>query len=387
MAPPRSILHVDMDAFFASVEVLDNPALRGKPVIVGGTPEGRGVVAAASYEARAFGVHSAMSSVQALRLCPQAVVIHPRIRRYGEISEQIFAIFSEYTPAVEPVSIDEAFLDVTGCAGLFGPPAQIGAAIKRRIREELGLTASVGVAPNKFLAKLASDLEKPDGFVVIEADRAREILAPLSVGRLWGVGKATQSQLALLGIHKIGDLVGVAPELLEPHVGSFARTLIELAQGIDERPVVAGGDARSIGAETTFARDIADAAQLRAALDGLVQKVGRRLRAEGLRAHTVNLKARYEDFTTVTRALTLAAATAATRALREAARELLEKKLGRGQRPLRLVGVSVSNLERADEGQGDLFGAISDEKDERLDRVLDAIDQKFGPGSIRRGSD
>lgn len=381
----RGILHIDMDAFYASVEVLDNPELRGKPVIVGGTPEGRGVVAAASYAARKYGVHSAMSAWQAVRLCPQGVFIRPRMSRYSEISRQFFKIFHDYTPLVEAISIDEAFLDVSGCQRLFGTAEAIGRTIKKRIQEEIGLTASVGVAPNKFLAKLASDLEKPDGFVVITAERAARILAPLGVDKIWGVGKVTRERLALLGIRKIGELQQCTAETLAGQVGSYARTLLELAHGLDDRPVVGGGESKSIGAETTFARDIGEAAELRRQLLALADEVAKRLRDEGLRARTVNLKARYEDFTTVTRALTLPAATALTGEIRQAATVLLEQKLGRGGRPLRLLGVSVSNLERLEEGQGDLFADERRARSEKLDRLLDAMQDRFGEDKIRRG--
>ena len=381
----RAILHIDMDAFYASVEMLDNPALRGLPVIVGGTPEGRGVVAAASYEARKFGVHSAMSAFQAVRLCPHGVFIKPRMSRYGEVSRSIFKIFHDYTPLVEAISVDEAFLDVTGCQRLFGPPEAIGRAIKRRIREEIGLTASVGVAPNKFLAKLASDLEKPDGFVVIPAERAEAMLAPLGVEKIWGVGKVTRERLALLGVTKIGDLKSLPAEALERHLGSYARTLLDLARGIDHRPVEPGGDSKSIGAETTFARDIGEAAELRRQLIALADEVAKRLRDEGLCARTVNLKARYPDFTTVTRALTLPSPTALTQEIRQAAITLLEQRLGRAGRPLRLIGVSVSNLERPGEGQGELFVDESRVKSEKLDRLLDAMQDRFGESKIRRG--
>lgn len=381
----RGILHIDMDAFYASVEVLDNPALAGKPVIVGGTPEGRGVVAAASYEARRFGVHSALSAWQAVRLCPHGVFIRPRFNRYSEISRQFFKIFHEFTPLVEAISIDEAFLDVTGCERLFGSSESIGRTIKKRIRDEIGLTASVGVAPNKFLAKLASDLKKPDGFVIITAENAAATLAPLDVGKIWGVGKVTRQRLELLGIKTIGDLQNSPPGVLEHHLGSYAHTLRELAFGLDNRPVLSGGESKSIGAETTFARDISEAAELRKQLLALVDEVAKRLRDDGMRARTVNLKARYEDFTTVTRALTLPAPTALTKEIRAAAIELLEKKLGRAGRPLRLIGVSVSNLERPEEGQADLFEDEHRVKSEKLDHLLDSMQDRFGEDKIRRG--
>lgn len=382
---PRAILHIDMDAFYASVEMLDNPALRGKAVIVGGTPEGRGVVCAASYEARKFGVHSAMSAFQAVRLCPHGTFIKPRLGRYAEVSRQIFKIFHDYTPLVEALSLDEAFLDVTGCERLFGPPAAIGRTIKGRILGELGLTASVGVAPNKFLAKVASDLEKPDGFVVITAEGAAARLAPLGVERIWGVGKVTRERLALLGITRVRDLQCASPELLEQNLGNAARSLRDLAFGLDGRPVVSGGESKSIGAETTFARDIDSAAELRKTLYALADESAKRLRDEGLRARTVNLKARYPDFTTVTRALTLPEPTTLTREIRAAALTLLEQRLGRAGRPLRLLGVSLSNLERAEEGQADLFIDESRAQDEKLDRLLDAMQDRFGENKIRRG--
>jgi DNA polymerase-4 len=382
----RAILHIDMDAFFAAVEVLDNPALRGKPVIVGGTPEGRGVVAAASYEARRYGIRSAMSAWQARRRCPHAVFIRPRGRRYREVSERIFKIFRCYTPLVEPLSLDEAFLDVTGSLRLFGSAESIGCEIKRRIREEIGLTASVGVAPNKFLAKLASELEKPDGFVVITAQDAPRVLGDLPVGRLWGVGPKTQQELARLGIHKIRDLWACPLDLLENRFGPHAHDLLRFARGEDDSPVHTDGESKSISAETTFARDIADAAELRRQLDGLADEVAQRLRREGLRAHTVTLKARYPDFTTVTRSLTLRSPTSLTVAIRDAARELLERRLGRAGRALRLVGVAAHNLTPAGEGQLELFHDPTEARQERVDRLLDELQDRFGPDTIKRGN-
>ncbi len=374
-----------MDAFFAAVEMLDRPELRGKAIIVGGLPEERGVVATASYEARQFGVHSAMSSHQAYRLCPRAIFVKPRGTRYAEISRQVFQIFEDFTPITEKVSIDEAFLDVTGSFGLFGSPEAIGHEIKRRILEELGLVASVGVAPNKFLAKLASDLEKPDGFVVIRAGEAKVLLAGLPIGKLWGVGKVTRGKLERLGIRRIGDLRAIPPQDLERHLGSQARTLLDLARGIDDRPVVVDAEAKSIGAETTFVRDIAGRRQLHEHLDRLVERVARRLRDKGRRARTIHLKARYADFTTVTRAHTLPSPTALTSVIRDTARELLDRKLGRADRPLRLLGVSASNLKRADEGQLELFPDGREEKAERVDHLIDDLQDKYGEQKIHRG--
>jgi DNA polymerase-4 len=382
---PRAIIHVDMDAFYASVEVMDNPSLAGKPVIVGGTPETRGVVAAASYEARRFGVHSAMSSYRAHNLCPHGVFILPRMSRYAEVSHQIRAILDGYTPLVEPISIDEAFLDVTASQTLFGPATGIGGTIKQRIRDEIGLIASVGVAPNKFLAKLASDLEKPDGFVVIAQEEAQARLAPLPVSRLWGVGKVTEEKLVAAGIHTIGDVVRADHARLERLVGSWAAHMQELARGLDEREVVPDVEAKSIGAESTFPRDIAEAAALRAELDALSERVAERARAEGMVGHTVHLKARYADFTTVTRAMTLPEPTDESVVIRGAARLLLEERLDRAGRALRLLGVSLSNLSRADEVTGDLFDTGRSTRNRTLDGVMDALRRRFGDRVVRRG--
>jgi DNA polymerase-4 len=383
---PRGIIHVDMDAFYASVEVLDNPELAGLAVIVGGTPEGRGVVSAASYEAREFGVHSAMSAYRAKRLCPHGIFITPRMSRYVEVSREIRAIFEEFTPLIEPLSIDEAFLDVTGSERLLGTPVEIGRAIKQRIRDELGLVASVGVAPNKFLAKLASDLDKPDGFVVITQEEAKERLAPLPVGRLWGVGKVSQRALAKVGIHTIGDITRMSSEQLEKLVRSWGARLKQLALGIDSRSVVRGHDAKSISAEWTFDRDIGDADTLRDHLDRLVERTARRVRKSGLLGYTIQLKARYADFTTVTRAITIQEPTAQTRVIRDAARELLESRLGRRGRALRLLGVGVSHFVRREEQPETLFKDPTDEKNEAVDDVVDRLQDRFGSDAIHRGA-
>ncbi len=386
ISAPRAIIHVDMDAFYASVETLDRPELRGLPVIVGGAPEGRGVVAAASYEARAFGVHSAMSSRRARQLCPQAVFLRPRMQRYTDLSQRIFAILGRCTPVIEPLSIDEAFLDVTGSQRLFGPAVEIGRRLKTEIRAETGLVASVGVAPNKFLAKLASDLEKPDGFVVIEQEEAPALLARLPVAKLWGVGKVTERKLAALGVVMVRDLLACPAAELERRFGALAGHLRELALGVDDRPVVSDAEAKSLGAEITFDQDLAEDQELRDRLDALVERVAHRLRREGCRARTVHLKARYPDFTTVTRASTLPAATDSSPALRAAARDLLERRLGRQGRPLRLLGVSVSHLEPAGAEQPELFGDAGDRRVARVDGLLDDLRDKYGPQALRRGA-
>jgi len=387
MSADRAILHVDMDAFYAAVEVLDDPSLRGKPVIVGGTPEGRGVVSAASYEAREFGVHSAMPAARAVKLCPHGVFLKPRGGRYSEISRQIQAIFHDYTPLVEPLSLDEAFLDVTGCRRLFGSAVEIGREIKRRIGEEIGLTASVGVAPNKFLAKLASDLEKPDGFVVMTDADAPARLAALPVGRLWGVGRVTARELERLGVRTVGDLKRTPREVLARRLGDHVDHFLRLADGRDERPVVPVHEAKSIGHEVTFAEDIAALDELRDVLDHLAEKVAWRLRRHGLQARTVTLKARYADFATHTRSQTLPHATDSTTEIRAAARELLTERLGRRDRPLRLIGVTCSQLGSEPTGQAELFQDPVQARDRELDRVMDRINERFGRVLRRGGPD
>ncbi len=376
---------MDMDAFYASVEVLDNPSLAGKPVIVGGTPEGRGVVSAASYEAREFGVHSAMSAFRAHKLCPDGVFVRPRMTRYAELSKKIRGIFEAYTPLVEPISLDEAFLDVTGSRTLFGPAVDIGREIKRRILGELGLVASVGVAPNKYLAKLASDLEKPDGFVVFTQEDAERRLADLPVRRLWGVGKQTQKRLAKMGIRKFCDLTSVPLEKLESQLGVHARRLVDLARGVDRRSVVADWEAKSISNERTFSANIGDAGELRDISDALSEKVAGRLRKDGLLALTIQIKARYPDFTTLTRAVTLPEPTDHTITIRDAARELLEKKLNRSGTPLRLLGVGVSNFVHPENEAGDLFTNDTHAKEIRVDHIMDELQDKFGTDVIHRG--
>jgi DNA polymerase-4 len=374
-----------MDAFYASVEVMDDPTLAGLPVIVGGTPEGRGVVSAASYEARKFGVHSAMSAYRAKKLCPEGVFVRPRMSRYVEVSKKIRAIFHDFTPLVEPISLDEAFLDVTGSRRLFGTAVEIGRAIKERIRDEVGLVASVGVAPNKYLAKLASDLEKPDGFVVITRENARELLADLPVRRLWGVGKQTQKLLAKKGINTIGDVTSTPLDELEARLGVLARRLKNLALGVDHRPVVSDWEAKSISNERTFAHDIGDAGELREIADTLSEMVSKRLRKSGLLAHTVQIKARYPDFTTLTRAVTLADPTELTQTIRDAVRDLLENKLDRKGRPLRLLGVGVSNFVHPEDEMGDLFADCNREKSAGVDHLIDELQDRFGSDVIHRG--
>ncbi|MEX1027965.1 MAG: DNA polymerase IV [Candidatus Paceibacterota bacterium] len=337
------ILHVDMDAFYASIEERDQPDLVGHPVIVGGTPEGRGVVAAANYVARTFGVHSAMPAAQAKRLCPHATFLRPRMEHYADVSAQIHSVFERYTPLVEPLSLDEAFLDVAGSEALHGSAMKIAQDIKREIRDSLSLVASVGVAPNKFLAKIASDLKKPDGLVVVDPARVQAFLDPLPVNRLWGVGKVTGKIFAKLGVQTIGQLRQLSVERLQQHLGNAATHFWELAHGIDERKVTSEREAKSISHEKTFASNIEEPTLLHAWLLELTEQVACRLRRHGSKAKTVNLKVRYDDFHTVTRAHTLSAATNVTEEIWQAASMLFERIPSRPLR-LRLLGVGVSNL-------------------------------------------
>ena len=317
------IIHVDMDAFYASVEQRDRPELEGKPIIVGGSPDQRGVVAAANYAVRQFGVHSAMPSSTARRLCPHAIFLPAQLDYYAQISDQIREIFHRFTPLVEPLSLDEAFLDVSGSERLFGTAESVGRQIKESIRSELNLVASVGIAPNKFLAKIASDLEKPDGFVQVDPRGVQAFLDPLPVGRLWGVGRQTSKVFQRLGVHTIGQLRALPLSVLTSHFGSHGEHLSKLAHAIDNRPVVPDREAKSISNETTFATDLDDQESLRAWLLELTEQVARRLRRHALRGRTVEIKVRFADFQTITRSRKLPEPTNSTQALWEQANTLL----------------------------------------------------------------
>ncbi|MDA8234494.1 MAG: DNA polymerase IV [Clostridia bacterium] len=377
----RRIIHIDMDAFYAAVEQRDNPQLRGKPVIIGGRTDSRGVVSTASYEARRYGVRSAMPMAQAYRLCPQGIYLPGDHRKYRAVSGQIGAIYREYTPLVEPLALDEAFLDVTGCEKLFGTAEEIGRKMKERISKEVGLTASVGVAHNKFLAKLASDIKKPNGFVIVGPEEVREFLSGLPVGRLWGVGEKTAALLQGWGIKNIGQVARLPMEVLEEKLGAWGRQLYFLARGIDDRPVIPDHQVKSVGHETTFDLDVQDKELLLTTLLDLTLEVGRRLRKKGLVGRTVTLKLRYSDFKTITRAATLEEATDLDNRIYYTAAELLERE-DTGQ-AVRLLGVTVSKLCSGDEGQISLFNQ-GREKEEKLTGAVDGILDKFGDGAITR---
>ncbi|NUN51178.1 MAG: DNA polymerase IV [Planctomycetaceae bacterium] len=380
------ILHCDMDAFYASVEERDRPELVGRPVIVGGSPEKRGVVSAANYVARRYGVHSAMVAATAHRLCPHGVFLYPRIGYYAEVSRRIFEIFERFTPLVEPLSLDEAFLDVAGSERLFGAAEEIGRRIKRSVREETGLVVSVGVAPTKFVAKIASDLKKPDGFVVVMPEEIQQFLDALPVERLWGVGRQGSQVFQRLGIRTIGQLRHWPIESLKSRFGSGGEHLWQLAHGIDDRAVVPEREAKSISNETTFERDIGDLGILRAWLMELCEQVGWRLRRHGLRGRTVHLKVRFADFKTITRSQTLSAPTALTQELWQAADEMRCRRLPEGHLPVRLLGMGVSGLDDSGLVQGLLFDQDQRQKQGRLDAVADQLKERFGAGALRRGS-
>jgi DNA polymerase IV len=402
------ILHVDMDAFYASVEERDQPALVGKPVIVGGSGEGRGVVAAANYAARKFGVHSAMPTSTALRRCPQLVVLPVRMSHYAEVSQQIREIFFRYTPLVEPLSLDEAFLDVTGSELLFGSARSLAIRIKEEIRGETQLIASVGVAPNKFLAKIASDLDKPDGLVVVDPDQVQAFLDPLSIGRLWGVGKVTEKVFLALGVDTIGKLRNQSLESLEARFGSNGAHFWRLARGIDDRLVIPDRDAKSISHESTFSADTADKEVLLARLLDLTEQVARRLRRQQKKAKTVQLKVRFDDFRTITRAKTLPQPSDVTSVLWEVAKGLLQKEFRTSRSKVRLLGIGVSGFATRTTVQLGLFDSVDDDrpdsdtptqqsptqqsltqqqldKQRRLDAVTDAVRDKFGQSALGRG--
>lgn len=381
----RKIIHVDMDAFYASVEIRERPELADKPVIVGGRADGRGVVAAANYIARGFGVHSAMPTATALRLCPGLVVLAPRHDLYAAVSRQIHAIFQRYTPQIEPLALDEAFLDVTASERLFGTAEQIGREIKQAVRDELSLVASVGVAPNKFLAKLAGDIDKPDGFVVVKEEGIEAFLAPLPVSRIWGVGKVAAQGFERLGIRTIGQLRHYSPRLIREHFGNSGEHFLRLAQGWDERPVVSEQEAKSISNETTFARDITEHGMMRDWLHALTEQVAWRLRAHELKGRTVQLKVRLSDFTTLTRSHSLDEVTDVTAEIWRAVQYLFEQRLPRPLPPVRLLGVGISNFSEPVPRQGDLFAQQGSEKQRRIDSVLDAMQSRFGKGAVRRG--
>ncbi len=392
-AASLTILHVDMDAFYAAIEVLDHPEWRGCPLVVGSPRDQRGVVATCSYEARRFGIHSAMPSRTAGKLCPHAIFVAPRMERYAEISGKIMAIFEEFTPLVEPLSLDEAFLDVSGALRLWGDAVVIARELRARIKDRVGLTASVGVAPNKFLAKMASDMNKPDGLTIVPLTEPEimAFLAPLPVTKMWGIGKVTGARLEKEGIRRIGQLQALDERALERLFGRVgAMDMADLARGRDYRPVVTHWEEKSISNEHTFSHDEADTARVRQRLLELAEEVGGRLRKSGKVAKTAQIKLRFGDFSTITRQMSFSRSLNSDRDLIASAMSLFERE--HVVRPIRLVGFGVSQLEAPDQAkpaQQELFADLASEaldgRNKKLDRAVDALRQSFGSEAIKRG--
>ncbi len=390
-SPPHSgrvIAHVDMDAFYASVEAHDDESLRGLPVVVGGPPERRGVVAAASYEARKYGIHSAMPMARAVSLCKDLVRISPRMSRYREVSNILMGILKTFSPLVEPLSLDEAFVDLTGSNRSLGSPREAGSQIRATILAELGLTASVGIGPNKFLAKLASEVDKPDGFTIIQPDEVVEFVQSLPVERIWGVGEKTARKLHRLGLARTGDIARADPSILKRNFGLLGLRLHELAWGRDDRPVVPNTEAKSVSNEITFAKNQRTMEILQGVLTGLCQQVARRLRESHLVGRTVNLKMRYGDFATITRQDAAGHPTDDAGELYEVASRLLEAERAVDSRAVRLLGVGVTGLLRRTQLNLDLFGGSErvegSDKKRDLNRAMDRLEDRFGPDTVTR---
>jgi DNA polymerase IV len=385
---PRAIAHVDLDQFYAAVEILDDPSLKGKPLIVGGLPGGRGVVCTASYEARKFGVHSAMASSLAARLCPQGIWRAPRMSRYVEKSHEIHAVFERYTDGIEPLSLDEAFLDLTGSLKLFGPPETIAARIKKEILAETGLVASVGVAENKFLAKVASDLRKPDALVVVPpgAENARAFLAPLPHKRLWGVGPKAAELLGKHGFRTVDDIARAELAVLARILGeSAAEHLIELAHGRDARPVERGGMPKSIGRENTFSQDLFDFAAMERELLAFADDVAARLRAKRLRCGTLTLKVRFSDFSRITRSDSLHEPVDVARPLHASAVRMLRERVNLNGRGVRLLGLSAQNLQPGGAQPASLFADQGMDKQRDAAKAVDRLRARFGDDAVTFG--
>lgn len=385
-ANPRTIFHVDMDAFFAAIAVLDHPSLAGKAVLTGGSGK-RGVVTTASYEARKFGCHSAMPMAQAMRLCPHATCVKVPGERIRECSQAMFKVLDDFSPLVQPLSVDEAFLDMTGTARLMGPPQAVAQELKDQIfRVTGGLVASVGVAPNKFLAKLASDLEKPDGLTVIPPDprKIQDTLDPLPIAKIWGIGPATQRKLEQRGIKTVADLRRLTQAQLKQSFGEHAQRYYRLSRGLDDRPVVPDRTAKSIGHEQTFSENLTDPDAILAIMLDQSEQVGFRLRKHQLRARGLTVKIRFGDFQTITRSTTFDTPTDITDSLYEHAKTLFRTWAASGFRSVRLVGVSAYPLTDAKE-QTELFPDPRKQKQKKLDSALDQITAKFGKRSVHRG--
>ena len=376
------IAHCDMDAFYASIEIRDDPSLIGKPVVVGGSADHRGVVSAASYEARRYGVHSAMPMARAVRLCPGLVRIPGDMRKYADVSDQVMEILCRFSPLVEPLSLDEAFLDLSGTGGIFGPPMEVGRKIKEAIRDGTRLTVSVGIAPRKFIAKIASDLRKPDGLVVVGQDEVESFLEPLPIGRLWGVGPKTLARLQAMGIETVGDLRAVSRTVLAERFGSWGERLLDLASGRDERGVVPDWEAKSYSHEETFARDVGEAEFVEAVMLDQASRVARRLRRDGVSGRIVAIKLRYGDFVTTTRRRKMPRPSCLAEVIFGQAKALFE--CAWSGRPVRLIGVGVSEIHPLI-SDPTLFGEEEGEvRLMRLAQTVDRIQDRFGTKKLTR---
>jgi len=379
----RRIMHVDLDAFFVSVEQVENPQLKGKPVVVGGRPEGRGVVASASYEARASGLHAGMPLVTASRLCPQAIFIQGSFPKYRDASQRFMTILADFSPYLEPLGLDEAYLDATGFESIYGSIWQMAAKIKQRIKDELGLCASVGIASGKVVAKVASELSKPDGLLEVAAGEERSFLAPLPIAKLPGIGKKTERKLNGLGINILYELSIMPLSALKSHFGASGEVLHRFANGIDDREVEPPATAKSTSRETTFGKDTRDRSLLKATLRYLGERVGADLRQRGKRARCITLKLRYADFTTITRRHTLSQTSDSDQTIFDTGLGLLKKTLGGERQPVRLIGIGVSEL--VESGRQLEMLDTSARRQEQLDRAIDRIRKKYGFTAIQTG--
>ena len=379
----RRIMHIDLDAFFVSVEQVDNPELRGKPVVVGGKPERRGVVAAASYEARAFGLHAGMPLITASRLCPQTIFIEGSFPKYRRASQRFLAILADFSPYLEPLGLDEAFLEATGFESIYGSIHDMALQIKKRVKAELGLSASIGIAGGKVVAKVASELGKPDGLLEVAAGEERSFLAPLEIAKLPGVGRKTERVLQKRGINTIGELADTPLATIKAKLGIYGEVLHRHASGIDERKVMPPAEAKSISRETTFAEDTRDRTRLKATLRYLSERVGSQLRQQGKEARCLILKLRYADFTTISRHRTLGQGTSSDQSIFEGGFALLEKALSRETKAVRLIGIGVSGLTEPARQLNMLKPSAL--RSEQLNKTIDRIRKRYGFSAIQTG--